>query len=544
MQRKYIFITGGVISSLGKGTIASSTGRILKDRGYQVTNVKCEMYVNIDSGTIRPTEHGEVFVTDDGLEADQDLGNYERFTENAMGRANFMTTGQIYETVIHKERNLEYEGEDVEVVPHVPQEIIRRIKAAGDANAAEIVIIELGGTVGEYQIILFLEAARMLQRELPADVVNVHVSYMPIPKSVGEMKTKPAQYSVRTLNAAGIQPDLLIGRSEQPIDEKRKEKLAWAVGVKKENVLSSPDCDTTYRVPLILEEQGYSDRLIETMGMDTRNGSMDAWKAFVARIDATKETEPINIGIVGKYFETGEFTLEDSYLSVIQAVKHAAWSQGRRAAIQWLSSENYEKNPDALADLENYGGVIIPGGYGARGTEGKIAAIRFLRENNIPFLGLCYGLQMAVIEYARNVLGLADAQTTEIDPKTKHPIIFELEQTKAVLAGTKGFGGTQRLGAYPCVLKEGTKVRAAYGVERISERHRHRYEVNDAYRAQLEAAGMTIAGVNPNLGLVEVIELSHHPFFIGTQFHPEFMSRPLTPHPLFKAFFTAATHRA
>ena len=333
---------------------------------------------------------------------------------------------------------------------------------------------------------------------------------------------------------------MLIGRSEQPIDEKRKEKLAWAVGIKKENILSSPDCDTTYRVPLILEEQGYSDRIIEAMGLDVRTGSMEVWKAFVARIDATRETEPVKIGIVGKYFDTGAFTLEDSYISVIQAVKHGAWAQNRRAEIQWISSETFEKDATALSQLESYGGIIVPGGYGARGTEGKIAVIQYLREHQIPFLGLCYGLQMAVVEYARNVAGLTGAQTTEIDPKTEHPVVFELEQTKAVLAGVKGFGGTQRLGAYPCVLKEGTKAYEAYRTGRISERHRHRYEVNNAYRAQLEQAGLIFSGINPDVDLVEVIELTNHPFFVGTQFHPEFQSRPLTPHPLFHAFVKAA----
>ncbi|MCA9388082.1 MAG: CTP synthase, partial [Candidatus Andersenbacteria bacterium] len=316
-NRKYIFITGGVISSLGKGTIASSTGRILKDHGLKVTNIKCEMYVNIDSGTIRPTEHGEVFVTDDGLEADQDLGNYERFTGNDMGKVNFMTTGQVYQTVIERERNLEYEGEDVEVVPHVPEEVIKRIKQAGDDADAEVVITEFGGTVGEYQLVLYLEAARMMEREMPDDVIHVHVSYLPIPQSIGEMKTKPAQYSVRTLNAAGIQPDFLIGRSEQPIDESRKEKLAWIIGVEKEDIFSSPDCDSIYRVPLILEEQNYAERLFKKMGREMpdkgHDDRHDEWNGMVARLTKAQEKgKELKIGIVGKYFETGEFTLEDS----------------------------------------------------------------------------------------------------------------------------------------------------------------------------------------------------------------------------------------
>lgn len=550
-RRTYIFITGGVISSLGKGTIAASTSRILGDYGLKTTNVKCEMYVNIDSGTIRPTEHGEVFVTDDGLEADQDLGNYERFSGISMGRVNFMTTGQVYQTVIERERNLEYEGEDVEVVPHVPQEIIRRIKAAGEAADADVVIVEFGGTVGEYQLVLYLEAARMMEREMRDEVLHVHVSYLPIPSAIGEMKTKPAQYSVRTLNAAGIQPDILIGRSERAIDPVRREKLAAMSGLDVEDIFSSPDCESIYQVPLVLEEQGYGQRIVKKLNLPVSSTELSShalaeahaeWQQLVDTILDTrsqKDTRAVRIAIVGKYFKSGEFTLEDSYISVIEAIKHAAWSIGKHPSIQWVNSEAYEQDPSAVSELSQYDGVIIPGGYGSRGIEGKIVAIQYVREQHIPFLGICYGLQLAVVEFARHVVGLTQATTQEMDPHAAVPVIHTLEQTEAVLSGERSYGGTQRLGAYECELLDNTLAARLYKARRISERHRHRYEVNNTYRDQLEAAGMVVSGVNPELGLVEMIELPQHPYFIATQAHPEFLSQPLDPHPLFVGLVSA-----
>jgi len=537
MNPKYIFISGGVISSLGKGITAASIAKLLQAKGYSATNVKCEMYVNIDAGTIRPTEHGEVFVTSDGIETDQDIGSYERFLDANLNATNFLTTGQIYQEVIRRERNLEYDGEDVEVVPHVPEEIIRRVKEAGKKSRAEFVIIELGGTVGEYQGVLFLEANRMMKLKEPKNVAHVHVSYLPIPSTVGEMKTKPVQYSVRTLNAAGIQPDFVVGRAALPMDEKRKEKISLFCGVPKERVISNPDVESIYEVPLVLEEQKLGDKILAYFGLKARKQDLIAWKKLVANIKSVKQE--IKIGIVGKYFQTGDFTLEDSYISIIEAVKHAAWNHRLKPIIQWLSSEKYEQDPKSLVELKNYAGVIVPGGYGSRGTEGKIAAIRFLRENKIPFLGLCYGMQLATIEFSRNVAGMKKAHTTEIDPKTPYPIISLMSEQKEFLKN-KNYGDTQRLGNHPCKIAANTVASRAYGKTEIVERHRHRYEFNNEYREKLEKKGLIISGVNPERNLVEIIELHNHPFFLGTQFHPEFTSRPLRPHPLFLEFIKAS----
>ncbi len=538
---KYIFISGGVISSLGKGITAASIAKLLQAKGYRVTNVKCEMYVNIDAGTIRPTEHGEVFVTADGIETDQDIGSYERFLGEDLNSSNFLTTGQIYQVVISRERNLEYEGEDVEVVPHVPEEIIRRIKEAGKKSKAELVIVELGGTVGEYQGVLFLEANRMMKHKDPKSICHIHVSYLPIPSTVGEMKTKPVQYSVRTLNAAGIQPDFVVGRAALPLDEKRKDKISLFCSVPKENVISNPDVKSIYEVPLVFEEQKFSEKILKYFNLKPRAQDLREWKKLVDTIKTVKKE--VKIGIVGKYFQTGDFTLEDSYISIIEAIKHAAWAQNLKPNIQWLVSEKYEKNPNDLAELKNYHGVIVPGGYGSRGVEGKILAIEYLRKNKIPFLGLCYGMQLAVIEFSRNVAGLKDANTTEINPKTPNPVICLMSEQEEFLKN-KNYGDTQRLGNYPCKILPQTLASRAYGKSRqIMERHRHRYEFNNAYRQTLQSRGLVISGINPERNLAEIIELNPsagsgqaHPFFLGTQFHPEFKSRPLNPHPLFKEF--------
>lgn len=542
MTTKYIFISGGVISSLGKGITAASLAKLLQAKGYRVTNVKCEMYVNIDAGTIRPTEHGEVFVTHDGIETDQDIGSYERFTETDLNTSNFLTTGQIYEAVIHRERNLEYDGEDVEVVPHVPEEIICRIKEAGEKAKAEFVIIELGGTVGEYQGVLFLEANRMMKWEDPKHVSHVHVSYLPIPSTVGEMKTKPVQYSVRTLNAAGIQPDFVIGRAARPLDEKRKDKISVFCSVRKEHVISNPDVESIYEVPLILDEQKLGEKILAHFHLKPRKNDLTAWRKLVQTIKNAKRE--VKIGIVGKYFQTGDFTLEDSYISVIEAIKHAAWANHLKPIIQWLASEKYEKNPQDLTELKNYAGVIVPGGYGSRGVDGKILAIQYLRENKIPFLGLCYGMQLATIEFARNVAGMKDAHTTEINPKTPYPVISLMSEQKEFLKNKK-YGDTQRLGNYACKILPNTIARRAYGKTQIAERHRHRYEFNNQYRKILEKKGLVVSGINPARNLVEIIELPlpDHPFFLATQFHPEFTSRPLNPHPLFLEFIRASAKR-
>ena len=548
MHTKYIFISGGVISSLGKGITAASIAKLLQAKGFKVTNVKCEMYVNIDAGTIRPTEHGEVFVTADGIETDQDIGSYERFLGEDLNSSNFLTTGQIYQAVILRERNLEYDGEDVEVVPHVPEEIIRRVKEAGKKSKAEFVIVELGGTVGEYQGVLFLEANRMMKLKDPKNVCHVHVSYLPIPSTVGEMKTKPVQYSVRTLNAAGIQPDFVVGRAALPLDEKRKEKISLFCSVPKENVISNPDMKSIYEVPLVFDEQKLGEKILKYFGLKPRAQDLHDWIKLVGTIKTVKKE--VKIGIVGKYFQTGDFTLEDSYVSIIEAIKHASWANNLKPVIQWLASEKYERNPKELLELKNYDGVIVPGGYGSRGVEGKILAIEFLRKNKIPFLGLCYGMQLATIEFARHVAKLADADTTEINPSTSNPIICLMSEQEEFLKN-KNYGDTQRLGNHPCKILPQTLAARAYGKQQqIMERHRHRYEFNNAYRQILESKGLRVSGINPERNLVEIIELNPsarsgqgHPFFLGTQFHPEFKSRPLSPHPLFKEFIKACVKK-
>jgi len=538
MKTKYIFISGGVISSLGKGITAASVAKLLQAQGYRVTNVKCEMYVNIDAGTIRPTEHGEVFVTEDGVETDQDIGSYERFLNTNLNTSNFLTTGQIYQAVIKKERNLEYEGEDVEVVPHVPEEIIRRFKKAGRRARAKFVIIELGGTVGEYQGVLFLEANRMMKRADPENVAHIHVSYLPLPKTVGEMKTKPVQYSVRTLNSAGIQPDFVVGRASLPLDKKRISKISLFCGVPETHVIANPDLDSIYEVPLILDQQKFGDKILKLFKLKPKQGDLNNWKKLVKTIKTGKKE--VKIGIVGKYFKTGDFTLEDSYISVIEAVKHAAWACNFKPNIQWINSEKYEKDKKELKELKNYDGIIVPGGYGSRGVRGKILAIQYVREQKIPYLGLCYGMQLATIEFARNLAGMNNAHTTEINPKTPYPVICLMEEQKDLLK-IKGYGETQRLGAYACrLLKKNTVAAKAYGQRQVRERHRHRYELNNKYRDRLIKKGLVVSGINPKRDLVEIIELSDHPFFVGTQFHPEFKSRPLRPHPLFLEFIKQA----
>ncbi len=533
---KFIFITGGVISTLGKGITAASLGKVLQSRGFRVTCVKCDMYVNIDAGTMRPTEHGEVFVTADGVETDQDLGNYERYLGINMNWTNYITTGQIYQEVIRRERNFEYDGEDVEVVPHVPEEIIRRLRLAAKKAHAEIIIVEIGGTVGEYQNILFLEADRMLKRDFPDDVLNVHVSYLPIPQSSGEMKTKPVQYSVRTLNSAGIQPEFVVGRAAKPLDQKRIKKISVFCSVKEEDVISNPDVESIYDIPLLFDQQKLAEKVIKKLKLQNGHKNMNSWRKMVAKVKNSRKE--IKIGIVGKYFKTGDFSLEDSYISVIEAIKHASAEKSLNAKVTWIDSETFEEEPKKLTELSNFDGIIVPGGYGSRGVEGKIKAIKYVRENNIPYFGLCYGLQLAVVEFARHVCNLKGAHTTEISPKTKHPVIDVMPDQKKILA-EKNYGGTNRLGAYPCLVAKDTRAFKAFQKTNISERHRHRYELNNKYRAALEKKGMVISGIHKKMNLAEIIELPEHKWFLATQFHPEFQSRPLEPHPLFVSFITA-----
>jgi CTP synthase len=542
---KYIFVAGGVMSGIGKGIATASIGRILKSKGFKVTAIKIDPYINVDAGTMNPVEHGEVFVTDDGKECDQDVGNYERFLDENIYIDNYMTTGSVYLSVINKERNLEYRGECVSVVPGIPNEVIDTINRAGKKAKADFVLIEIGGTVGEYQNLLFLEAARMMKFAHPKDVLFILVSYLPIPKIIGEMKTKPTQQATKNLNEAGIQPDFILARSDIPMDEPRKTKLAIYCNIHKEDIISAPDAKSIYEVPVNFEKENIGNKILKKLGTKPRPSDMKEWEKLVELI--RNQPRKISIGIVGKYFESGKFTLMDSYISVIESVKHAAFSQNRKAVISWISSEDFEKDPTALKELDQYDGIIIPGGFGNRGVEGKIKAIEYCRKNKIPFFGLCLGLQLATIEFARNVAGIKDATSREFDKKAKNPVIDVMQEQKELLK-EKHYGGTMRLGAYDCQVQEGTISHRAYknwikdakGPYMISERHRHRYEVNNDYRDILTEKGLVIAGINPKKNLVEIIEIKDHPFFVASQFHPEFKSRPLNPHPLFKEFIKAA----
>ena len=533
------------MSGVGKGVTVSSIGKILSARGFKLNLMKIDPYLNVDAGTMNPIEHGEVFVLDSGLECDQDMGNYERFLGASVPPENYMTSGMVYKYVIDKERALGYDGKCVDPVPYISEEILRRIKRSTDRSQADISVIEIGGTAGEYQNTIFIEAARILKLRSPNDVIFVLVSYLPIPNKVGEMKTKPTQYAVRTLNSYGVHPEVIIARSERPLDLKRKEKLAFASNVPPANIISAPDVENIYEIPLNFEKDGLSDTLLRLLKLRPRRHDLKDWRALVARMHAVKDKEPLRIGLVGKYFRTGDFVLSDVYLSVIESLKHAAAALARPLVIEWLNALDYEENEDQIKTLSAYHGLLVPGGFGTRGIEGKIKVIKFARETGVPFLGLCYGMQLAVIEYARQVLGLTEAHTTEINPETKYPVIDLMPEQKKNLKNNN-YGATMRLGAYPAKLLNGTIARAAYGAAQISERHRHRYEVNPAYLAKLEENGMIFSGRSPDGRLMEIMEISPaaHPFFLGTQFHPEFKSRPLAPHPLFLAFLRAATERA
>lgn len=542
-NRKYIFVVGGVMSGVGKGVTTASIGTLLQARGYKVTALKIDPYINVDAGTMSPTEHGEVFVLNDGYETDQDMGNYERFLNMALPNDNYMTTGRVYETVIHKERNLEYKGHCVEVVPHIPMEVIERIEKASRKASSDITLIEIGGTVGEYQNILFLEAARMMKIKYPEDVIFVMVSYLPIPSKVGEMKTKPTQYAVRTLNGAGIQPDVIIARSETYLDKKRKEKIAMFCNIPERYVISAPDVENIYEVPINFERDDLSRLILKKLNLSYGKTNLEKWYNLIEKIKKPQGT--VKIGVVGKYFGTGDFILSDAYISVLEAIKHAAYQMKIKPEIGWINSEVFEKEPDKLEELKNYDGVIIPGGFGSRGVEGKIKAIEFLRENKIPYLGLCYGMQLAVIEFSRHVLGLKDANTTEIDRATSNPVIDIMPEQKKNLEDSN-YGATMRLGAYPAVIKKGTLAFKIYKNHKISERHRHRWEVNPDYISRLEKEGMVFSATSPDKKLMEIMELSQktHPFFLGTQFHPELKSNPFEPHPLFLEFIKASYKKA
>lgn len=531
------------MSGVGKGIASASIGAILQSRGLTVTAVKIDPYVNVDAGTMNPTEHGEVFVLDDGTECDQDMGNYERFLNKNLSGADYMTTGSVYKAVIDRERSMAYGGKCVEVVPHIPLEIIGRITRAAQRAKADVVITEIGGTVGEYQNVLFLEAVRMLKIKHPEDVLLALISYLPMMNDDNEQKTKPTQYAVRALNAAGLQPDLIMARAKHPLDKKRKEKIAFNCNVREEDVISAPDVESIYDVPVNFEKDGVGNRIVQKLGLSVGRGRLNGWRALGKKARAAKKT--VTIGIVGKYFSSGAFVLTDAYISVIEAIKHGALAAGVKPHIEWIDSEQFEKTPAALKKLDAYDGIIVPGGFGARGIEGKIAAIGYCRRRGIPYFGLCYGMQLAVVEYARSVLKMRSAHTTEIDEKTVHPVIDILPEQKKVMAESN-YGGTMRLGAWPAVLAKGSVAATAYGAGKISERHRHRYEVNPEYVDRLRKGGVVFSGTSPDGRLMEIMELSQttHPFFVGTQFHPELLSRPFAPHPLFAAFMKASAQRA
>ncbi|MBI5449008.1 CTP synthase [Candidatus Gottesmanbacteria bacterium] len=548
MPTKFIFVSGGVISGLGKGVTTASIALLLQNRGYRITPVKCENYLNIDAGLINPIEHGDPYLCQDGTEADMDMGTYEKFLDKNMERHNFITMGQIYKTVIDRERNFEYDGEDVEAIPHVTDEILKRIKAAGEKEDADIVVVELGGTAGEYQNALYYEASRILSRDKKNSVIHVHVSYLPTPSHLGEPKTKPTQLSVRSLNAMGIQPDFIVTRSEKPMDARRRARFALFCSVDAENVIDSVDMKTPYEAPLHLANQKMDEKILDMLELPNKKLDLTKWQTMVASVHA-KKTKQITIAIVGKYFATGEYQLRDSYAALMDAIDHACWVNHAEASVRWIQAEKLEKGN--LDDLTGADGIIVPIGWGPRGVEGKIKAIEYARVNKVPYLGLCYGMQLAVVEYARNVLGLKGAHTLECDADTSHPVIHMISGQEELLK-RRAYGGTMRLGRWECQVKSGTLSDESYikydgyedkGQKMVGERHRHRYEFNDAYAKQFEEKGLVIAGRSVVENLAEIIELPQdvHPFFVGTQYHPEYRSRPLRPHPLFLSYIQACS---
>lgn len=549
---KYIFVSGGVISGLGKGVTTASIALLLQSRGYRVTPVKCENYLNTDAGLINPVEHGDAFLCDDGTETDMDMGTYEKFLDKNMYRHNFVTMGQIYKAVIERERSFGYGGEDVEAIPHVTDEIIKKIKKAGEKEHADIVIVELGGTAGEYQNALYYEASRILALNKKNRVVHVHVSYLPTPPHLGEPKTKPTQLSVRTLNSMGIQPDFIVARAEKAMDERRRARFALFCNVVPEHVIDSVDLPSAYETPLRLSEQKLDEKILSLLDLPLKKQRMASWSGLISRIKA-KKARTISVAIIGKYFATGDYQLRDSYAALMDAIDHAAWKLGIAANVRWIQAENLEKkeSDEYLVDAD---GIIVPIGWGPRGVEGKIKAINFARVNKVPYLGLCYGMQLAAVEFARGVLGLSGANTTECNEKTPHPIIH-MNSMQEENRKRRAYGGTMRLGRWKCRVKANSLADAAYighqgydiSKQRIvGERHRHRYEFNDRYAQQLEEGGMIISGRSVVENLVEIIELplSTHPFFLGTQYHPEYRSRPLRPHPLFLSFLAVCGKKA
>jgi len=526
---KFVFITGGVVSSIGKGIVAASLGRLLKSRNYSVSILKLDPYINVDPGTMSPYQHGEVFVTDDGAETDLDLGHYERFTDTSMSRLNSVTTGSIYQAVINKERRGDYDGGTVQVIPHVTNEIKERIHRVAKNTSSDVVITEIGGTVGDIESLPFMEAIRQFRKDVGKNnAIYMHVTLIPWIRAAGEMKTKPTQHSVKELRSIGIQPDILVCRSDRPLFPGIKEKIAEFCDVEVNSVVTSLDASTIYEVPLILEKEGLAQQTLELLQLEQRQPDLAKWRDLVTKMNSTRTN--IEIAIVGKYIQ-----LSDAYLSVVEALGHAAIAAGGEVNLRWVSAEDIEIH-DAAKYLSNVAGVIVPGGFGIRGVDGKVSAIEYARTNNLPFLGLCLGMQCCAIEWARNVANLEDANSSEFDPESPNPIINILPEQQDVI----DLGGTMRLGTYPCRLKPDTLACSLYENEVIYERHRHRYEFNNAYRNLLQETGYEISGTSPDGRLVEIIEMPSHPFFIATQFHPEFRSRPNNPHPLFLGFVQAA----
>ena len=525
MAVKYIFVTGGVVSGIGKGITAASLGRLLKARGLRVTIQKFDPYINIDPGTMSPYQHGEVYVTDDGAETDLDLGHYERFIDENLTKNSNVTTGKVYWSVITKERRGDYLGRTVQVIPHITNEIKEKIFKVGLEGNTDVVITEIGGTVGDIESQPFLEAIRQVAGDVGKEnSMYIHVTLVPYLRSSGELKSKPTQHSVKELLGLGIQPDIIVCRSEIPLDDDLKDKIALFCNVSKGNVIQNEDVETIYDVPIMLEEQELSEKVVSRLGIECPKPDLTEWKQIIEKVKNLKHK--VKIALVGKYV-----SLHDAYLSVAEALRHGGFECGAEIDIDWIDAENVEdSNVDGL--LHDADGILVPGGFGDRGIEGKIRAVRYARENKIPFFGICLGMQLAVVEYARNVAGLPGAHSSELRPDTPYPVIDLMPEQKDV----SNMGGTMRLGAFPCELVEGTNSYAAYGEKNISERHRHRYEFNNAYKDKLTGSGLTVAGQSPDGRLVEIVELKDHPWCVGVQFHPEFKTRPNRPHPLFRDF--------
>jgi CTP synthase len=530
---KYIFITGGVVSSLGKGITAASLGRLLKSRGISVTIQKLDPYINVDPGTMNPYQHGEVYVTEDGAETDLDLGHYERFIDVNLGKANNVTTGMVYWSVITRERHGDYLGGTVQVVPHITNEIKDRIRAVIKEKKFDVVICEIGGTVGDIEGLPFLEAIRQFRKEVGRNnCINIHATLVPYLETTHEFKTKPTQHSVMKLREIGIQPDIIICRSRDPIGTDLKDKISLFCDVAKEAVIGLSDVPLLYEVPLALEREGLDDIVLKYLDLPVKKGDLTEWAELVEEMK--KPEKKVKVAMVGKYTE-----LEDSYISIVEALKHGGVANRSELEIKWVNAEKLEEEENIEPLFRDMHGVIVPGGFGARGVEGKVKAIRFARENKIPFLGLCLGMQCAVIEFARNACKMKGANSSEFDPKTKYPVIGLLAEQKGVTEK----GGTMRLGAYPCKIKKNTLLSKIYNKELVDERHRHRYELNNDFRKQLSECGMVFSGIYTDLNLVEVVEIPDHPWFLATQYHPEFKSRPTRPHPIFASFVSAATTR-